>query len=53
MCMITSMNAHPSAIRRELKQGRPFPTPEQEAAVALLRTADVMRADLERALEPF
>ena len=53
MHMITSMKAQPSAIRRELKQSRPFPTAEQEAAVALPRTADVIRVDLERALEPF
>lgn len=41
-----------SAIRRELRQTKPFPSPGQEAAVALLRTADVIRADLERTLEP-
>ena len=47
------MKSPASAIRRELKQGRPFPSAGQEAAVALLRTADLIRADIERALEPF
>ena len=42
-----------SAIRRELKQKRPFPSAAQEAAVALLRTADVIRRDVELALAPF
>jgi DNA-binding MarR family transcriptional regulator len=32
----------PMTILRELKQTRPFPSPSQEAAVALLRTADVV-----------
>ena len=47
------MTVKPSAIRRELRQTKPFPSLAQEAAVALLRTADVIRADLERTLEPF
>ena len=47
------MKTPASAIRRELKQSRPFPSAGQEAAVALLRTADLIRADIERALEPF
>src|ERR1043165_1872826 len=32
----------PMTILKELKQTRPFPSPSQEAAVALLRTADVV-----------
>src|SRR5262249_36818062 len=31
---------------------RPFASPAQEAAVALMRTADVLRHDLERVLAP-
>jgi DNA-binding MarR family transcriptional regulator len=41
-----------SALERELKQSKPFPGPEQEGAVALLRTADLVRREVERALEP-
>jgi DNA-binding MarR family transcriptional regulator len=36
----------------ELKQTKPFPDPRQEAAIALLRTADVLRARIEAALLP-
>ena len=32
----------PSALQRELKQGRPFRSPEQEAVLAVLRTADLL-----------
>ena len=42
----------PSALQRELRQSKPFPGPEQEGAVALLRTADLVRREVERALEP-
>jgi DNA-binding MarR family transcriptional regulator len=41
-----------SAIGRELKQTRPFRTRGQEAAVGLMRTADLLRRLLEQALEP-
>ena len=47
------MKSPASALRREIKQGRPFPSAGQETAVALLRTAAVLRTDIERALEPF
>lgn len=48
--MLTTMPKKPSAIRREIKQTRPFDAPGDEAMVTLLRTADVLRGDLERAL---
>jgi DNA-binding MarR family transcriptional regulator len=48
--MLTPMRAKESAIRRELKQSKPFIDSAQAAAVALLRTADVIRGELERAL---
>ena len=47
------MKSPASALRREIKQTRPFRSAGQEAAVALLRTADVLRTDIELALEPF
>ncbi len=45
-----TMPARDSAIRREIKQNKGFPDRASEATVALLRTADVIRADLERTL---
>ena len=51
--MVTHMTQRPSAFQREIKQTKPFPTREQEAAVALLRTADVLRRDIEAALKPY
>lgn len=50
MRMLTTMPKKPSAIARELKQTRPFDAPGDEALVTLLRTADVLRGELERAL---
>ena len=44
------MPKKPSAIARELKQTRPFDAPGDEALVTLLRTADVLRGELERTL---
>jgi len=43
----------PSAIEREIRQTRPFATLEEEATVALLRTADVIHVDAERSLAPY
>jgi len=40
-------------VARELKQTRPFPTAGHEAAVSLMRTADLLRRLLEQALEPW
>ncbi len=45
------MSTRSSALQRELKQSRRFATAAEEAGVALLRTADVLRGDLERALQ--
>jgi DNA-binding MarR family transcriptional regulator len=47
------MKRTPSAVGRELKQTRPFRTRGQEAAVGLMRTADLLRRLLEQALEPW
>jgi DNA-binding MarR family transcriptional regulator len=40
------------SILRELKQSKPFPSPGQEAAVALLHTADVVRRVIGAVVEP-
>jgi len=50
--MLTAMRRTPSAIEREIKQTRPFPSQRQEAAVALMRTADTLRHTLAQFLEP-
>jgi DNA-binding MarR family transcriptional regulator len=42
-----------SAVQAEIRQTRPFGSARQEATVALLRTASVVRRTLERAVEPF
>jgi DNA-binding MarR family transcriptional regulator len=36
----------------ELKQRRPFPTPAEEAAVALMRTTDLLQRRISLAIEP-
>ena len=41
-----------NGLQRELKQNRPFVTVQQEAAVALMRTADLMRRSLTTVVEP-
>src|SRR2546422_5553103 len=42
----------PSSLQTELRQSRPFASPEAEAAVALLRTADVVRRRVAQVIEP-
>lgn len=41
-----------TSIQKELKQQRPFPSKTQEAAVALLRTADLARRVMNGLVEP-
>jgi len=41
-----------SAIQSELKQKRPFRSSQQEAALALMRTADVVRRRIAGVIEP-
>jgi len=41
-----------SRLQRELKQNRPFAAPAQEAALALIRTADLMRRSFAAVIEP-
>lgn len=42
----------PTRIERELKQRKPFPTRNEEAAVALMRTADLVRRTIAQVIEP-
>lgn len=42
----------PAGLTSELKQTRPFPSPREEAFVALLRTADMLRWRLSEIVEP-
>jgi DNA-binding MarR family transcriptional regulator len=45
------MTPNPSRIQSEIKQKRPFRSRQQEAAIALLRTADVVRRRISRVVE--
>jgi DNA-binding MarR family transcriptional regulator len=45
------MKSTTSKIQGEIKQSRPFRTRRQEAAIALLRTADVVRRRMARIIE--
>lgn len=47
------MKAKPSLLQQELKQNKPFRNVTQEAAVGLMRTADVIRRYFAGVLEPF
>lgn len=42
-----------SSLQREIRQSRPFPSPYREAALGLLRTADVLRQRLDALFEPY
>src|SRR5258706_12493191 len=50
--MNTNLLTVPRTIIEELKQTKPFPSKRQEAAVALLRTADVIRRLFGAVVEP-
>jgi DNA-binding MarR family transcriptional regulator len=41
-----------SPLRAEIRQGRPFSSPQQEAVLGLLRAADVVRRRLSAAVQP-
>ena len=41
-----------SGLQKELKQGRPFRSPAEEAFVSILKTADVLRRRMARIVEP-
>jgi MarR family transcriptional regulator, organic hydroperoxide resistance regulator len=47
------METHSSRLQRELRQTRAFRSPEQESAIAILRTADALRRFLSAVIEPY
>jgi DNA-binding MarR family transcriptional regulator len=48
----TRVTRSPGSLQAEMRQGRPFRSPNQEAAVALLRTASVVTRAFARLVEP-
>jgi DNA-binding MarR family transcriptional regulator len=42
----------PGRVAEDIQQSKPFRTPHQEAAIALLRTADVVRRRIAAVIEP-
>lgn len=46
------MARHESRLQSEIKQSRPFQSIHQEAALSVLKTADILRRQLTRQLEP-
>jgi DNA-binding MarR family transcriptional regulator len=46
------MSGRPGRLQREIKQTRPFTTRAQEATIAILRTADIVRSRLASVIEP-
>lgn len=47
-----SSEKRPTPIQEEIRQTRPFQSRSQEAAVAVLRTADMVRRHFQEAVEP-
>lgn len=47
-----TMGRRPGSLQEEIKQGRPFRGPAEEATIAILRTADVVRRRLSEVIEP-
>ena len=45
--------SEPNLLQREIKQGRPFRSRAQEAAIAILRTADVLRREFAELTDPY
>lgn len=43
----------PTSVQSDIRQGRPFRSKRQEAAIALLRTASVVNRAISRVLEPW
>ncbi len=41
------------SMQREIKQTRPFAAPSQEATIALMRTADLVRRSIASVIEPY
>lgn len=43
----------PTSLQEEIRQTRPFSSPEQEALLSIVRTASVLMDDADRALKPY
>jgi len=50
--LIVNLRAVSPTIARDIKQNKPFPSKSEEAAVTLLRTADVLRRVIGTVIEP-
>ncbi len=50
--MPDSVAAHESQLLREIRQTKPFRSPSHEAAVGLMRTADLIQRNFSRFVEP-
>ena len=46
------MSSDRASLQEEIRQGRAFASPAQEATIAVLRTADIVRRRLSNAIEP-
>lgn len=46
------MPTKPTSLRDEIRQSKPFETPEQEAILALYRTTDLLRRQFDQLIEP-
>jgi DNA-binding MarR family transcriptional regulator len=47
------MKADAHSLQQEIRQGQPFQSRSQEAAIAIMRTADVVRRRIAATMEPF
>jgi MarR family transcriptional regulator, organic hydroperoxide resistance regulator len=47
------MKADAHSLQQEIRQGQPFQTRSQEATIALMRTADVVKRRIAAVMEPF
>jgi DNA-binding MarR family transcriptional regulator len=50
--MVPTVTPRPSRLQKELQQTKPFRSPEQEGVIGIVRTADLIRRSVWRAIEP-
>ena len=51
--MMRNVEREASALQREIRQRKPFPSKGHEVALGLLKTADLVRRLIARVLEPY